>query len=717
MTSLPSEPDRREKLLYLVLSVIATVVLIALIYAAGVREEEEYGVGVYSTLLNARSIFSGEPALWTNLRGFGTPLPLGQSFYFDPTFYLWPTLPISAVMMLFWAKMAAGSFCLGLWLRKIGASPLTTVLGGFCFIFSIPVANATVTDDWPSVLSSWALFPVVLLLIAHLSDTRRPYAVGIALGAVAGLWAANGHPGHLPVYIIPAAVYTCVLIFAYPRILGPLAVGGVIASLAVLDDVYYILQQLSLFPEGIERGGYGPLTLGDYRTSLWRPFSFYDFTQWQEGQDFNRFFRDSFQKGSTRYPFVGLGLIVGIPVSVFALLRMPPAGRVHALGVVAALLTAFYLSLAPKSVLSSGASAMWLFRDSVLVMAIAAGVLGLTFLQKMRWGMFAVVPLLTIQVLQTTLVFGEPVLFGVCCDDEYGVFPAADTVTPAKQVFLDVAASNGPRMALSDYLSGRMTLGRFDDQGIHSASDLSLAGVELVSGRFKGTSHDTIFPSNGLWGGNIRFPIDSFRNGRMLDITGISVVGMYRNELNDQPPPAGLTEIAAVDDDRGNEVVLFSNEDAWQRVTLLPAGRDLNMLPVVRDDRGCVKPALWCTVFKDFPEPLAEQPTGVIVTRRAVAARIPPATGDRVAFVSQLLRDGWHAEIDGELLLVRPAVNGAFFSVQVPAKGGMLTVSYDVGIRYWIFWFSLATIWAAALVAVFLFVRPGSKESRQVTRP
>ncbi|CAN0589473.1 unnamed protein product, partial [Laminaria digitata] len=165
-------------------------------------------------------------------------------------------------------------------------------------------------------------------------------------------------------------------------IIGPLVVGAVIAVIATLDDVYYILQQLALFPKGIARGGYGPLTLNDYWLSLLRPFSFYELAQWKEGQSFVGFFRDSFDKGSTRYPFVGFGLIVGVFVLVFSVWRMTRGGQVHMIGILAALAVAFFLSLAPKSVLSSGASAMWLFRDSVLVMAIAAGALGLTLLSK-----------------------------------------------------------------------------------------------------------------------------------------------------------------------------------------------------------------------------------------------------------------------------------------------------------------------------------------------
>ncbi|CAN0553723.1 unnamed protein product, partial [Laminaria digitata] len=101
---------------------------------------------------------------------------------------------------------------------------------------------------------------------------------------------------------------------------------------------------------------------------------------------------------------------------------------------------------------------------------------------------------------------------------------------------------------------------------------------------------------------------------------------------------------------------------------------------------------------------MADQLSDVTVTRYTVSARIPPANGDRVAFVSQLMRKGWHAAMDGGPLTIRPAVNGAFFSVQVPREGGLLVLSYDTGFRFWFFWLSLVTIWLAAIAAVVMLL-------------
>src|SRR5262249_25556165 len=69
----------------------------------GPLDREEYFNTAISVILNALSLQRhGWFLVWTDALGFGTPLPIGHNTAFHPLFWLWPFVPFSVLLSLYW---------------------------------------------------------------------------------------------------------------------------------------------------------------------------------------------------------------------------------------------------------------------------------------------------------------------------------------------------------------------------------------------------------------------------------------------------------------------------------------------------------------------------------------------------------------------------------------------------------------------------------------
>lgn len=680
------------------------VVLTGLTLLAGVADQEEYQVSVFSALLNAESLRdAGRPALWTNFYGFGTVLPLGHSFNLHPVFLLWPDLGLPAIFALFWLGLAAGAVCLAVWLRHLGAGPAVALVAVLTYVLGTPVLTYMVANDWPSGYLDWSLMPVLFLLLAVMAD--RPawrWVAALWLGAAGGFLLANGHPGHVVILFVPLAIYGLCLAVARPGILLPTLLGGVIAALVNLETVVHLSTELARFPAELPRDSQPGYQAAAYLESLARPFVALREVEPDAGL-WARFLRAN---SEVRVPFLGLGFAVGV-LGLLALtmrrhLRLEP----HRLGLLLGFAACLLFSLLDPTTLGEIPSGAWLFRDGLTLTGLAAGALGLEWLRRQPRLALPVGLLLAFQAFQVVAI-AVPPLQAALTDRIEGVFRQTGETSPTLAWLVEAGETHGPRLLLAPQ-AGRDVRMRLTDRGLYAASDLVLAGLQPVNGWFKGTSQDVIAPSRALMHGLIRTRPENFGDGRLLDIAGVDLLLAYRSEVEAGLVPDGLRELGEEPGAHENPLVLFANPDAWPRVALLPpdgapAARDLPQ----RDD--CPDRGLLCGDFSGFPQRLTPGASGIEVTADRVAAEIPAGAGGRLAFVSQLYRPEWRATLDGAPAEVVPLAGGALLGVEVPAEGGRLELVYDPAPRALLWWIGALGLLAAfaAAVAASLLKRRG----------
>ncbi|OAB60847.1 hypothetical protein AY599_21555 [Leptolyngbya valderiana BDU 20041] len=673
--------------------------LVALMLVAGVADQEEYQVSVFSALLNAESLrATGAPALWTNFFGFGTVLPLGHSFNLHPVFLLWPNAGLPAIFALFWMVLAAGAVCLAVWLRHLGVSRSIALVAVLSYALGTPVLTYMVANDWPSGYLDWSLMPVLFLLFAVMADRPRwRWICALWLGAVGGFLIANGHPGHVVILFVPLAVYALSLAVARPGILLPTVLGGAIAAAANLETLMHLTTELERFPADLPRDSQSGYVSTDYLASLVRPFVALGSIDGADGL-WTRFLRAN---ADVRVPFLGLGFAVGVIALLALLIRRHFGLEPHRLGLLLAFAACLLFSLLDPQTLGRIPSGAWLFRDGLTLTGLAAGALGLEWLRRQPRLGALVGLLLGLQAFQS-LAIAVPPLHAALTDDTEGVFSQTGETSPTLAWLGEAAAAHGPRILMAPSVSRDIRM-RLSDRGVYAASDLVLAGLHPVNGWFKGTSQDLIAPSRALMHGLILTPRSSLTQRRMLEIAGIDLLLAYRSEAEAGLLPDGLRPLGAEPGDREDPLLLFAVPDAWPRVALLPPGSAKAAATLPRRE-DCPERGLLCLDFSGFPARLTPNPGGIAVSRDRVTAEIPPGPPGRLAFVSQLHRQEWRATVAGEPAEIVPLANGALIGVPVPPEGGRLNLVYDTGLRETLWWLGALGLAAAFLAALLATV-------------
>ncbi len=668
-----------------------TAALVALMLVAGVADQEEYQVSVFSALLNAESLrATGAPALWTNFFGFGTVLPLGHSFNLHPVFLLWPDAGLPAIFALFWMALAAGAACLAVWLRHLGVSRAIALVAVLSYALGTPVLTYMVANDWPSGYLDWSLMPVLFLLFAIMADRPRWRWIGaLWLGAVGGFLIANGHPGHVVILFVPLAVYALSLAVARPGILLPTVLGGAIAVAVNLETLMHLTAELERFPADLPRDSQPGYVSADYLASLARPFVALGSV---DGADslWTRFLRAN---ADVRVPFLGLGFAVGAIALLALLVRRHFGLEPHRLGLLLAFAACLVFSLLDPKTLGQVPSGAWLFRDGLTLTGLAAGALGLEWLRRQpRLGAFVGL-LLGLQAFQS-LAVAVPPFHAALTDETAGVFSQTGETSPTLEWLGEAAAAHGPRILMGPSVSRDIRM-RLSDRGVYAASDLVLAGLEPVNGWFKGTSQDLIAPSRALMHGLILTPRTSLTQRRMLEIAGIDLLLAYRSEAEAGLLPEGLRPLGSEPGDRENPLLLFAVPEAWPRIALLSPGAEEVAAELPRRE-DCPERGLLCLDFSTFPQRATPGPDAIEVSRDRVMAEIPPGAAGRHAFVSQLYRQEWRATVGGEPAEIVPLANGALVGIPVPAEGGRLELVYDAALRQALWWLGVL-----GLIAVF----------------
>lgn len=674
---------------------------------AGVSDQEEYQISVFSALVNAEALRMGAPALWTNHFGFGTVLPLGHSFNHHPVFLLWPNAGLPTILALFWLGIVVGSACLAFWLRHLGVSRPITVIAILAYSLSTPLLTYMVVNDWPSAYLGWLMLPVLFYLVALLAD--RPvwrWVLAVWLGTAGGFTVINGHPGHVVILFVPLALYAFTLTIARPSMLLPGLLAGTIAVVINLENIVFLAEEVARFPADLPRESQAPYAPLDYLVSLARPFVAVSPTE-ENAWGLTWLFQANL---NVRLPFLGVGFAVGLLLLATAVLLRRAPFEPHRIGLLLGLAASFVLSLLDPQTLGRLPSGAWLFRDGVALTGIAAGALGLEWLRSRHGATKLIAFLLSVQMAQTIAV-AIPPLRAVQIDSVEDVFSKTGQTSPFLEWLTAEANVHGKRLYLSPRLSRDIRMG-LTDRGLYSASDLVIAGLQPVNGWFKGTSQDVIRRSPVLMHGLIGTNHAQFGNARMLEVVGIDLLLAYESEAAAGMVPINYKEIGEEPGERTDPILLFANPQAWPRVSLLPGNAREIDLSIVADD-ACRDRGLLCLNFGPFPDRLKPDPLKIEIDRQRIAATLPSGRTNRIAFVSQLYRPAWRATIDDNPAEVSPIAGGALIGVEVPATGGRLELIYDTQLRQALWWLAALVLYGSFFTALVWTLLRLNRNQRQ----
>ncbi len=669
------------------------LVLLAPLVAYGPSDNEEAGLGVFSSQIFYRALLDGRWPFWLNDLGFGTPMPIGQRLDFHPVFAAASLVSLWAALCAVWTVHVAVMVIYFLRLTAVsGIRPrLRMVLLG-CYVFSMPSVCYFYQTDWVSVIVAWSLLPVVVFHLhrAVREPDREPAWLTTArLGLLLGLWIINTHPGYLASLVVVLAVYVLVLAPVRARVYGCLLGAAVLAAGIAAARMHFVLDEMRWFPGSLPR-----VTQDGYTFAQYVQAAFVPFTEVPRG---------------LRGPFVGL--VVGLAALGLAVRSGVERDR-HARACGVAFAVALALGLAPVGTLAPLRvfSAVWLFRDAMVFFALLAGGIVLQrALDSPRVAWRALVWCgIAVQVVQQ----GAAVWPGYVRLAEHPgrlqFYRHQFSAVGLGGAIASRAATYGPRLYVSEEVRTRLR-GTLSGEGLHFVTDLVFLGVNPINAWFKGVSMDRLYPSESLMTGLIGGQQEVIENDTLLDVLGVNLVMQAAGE---GPTPAALVETDRVrtpDSEAfagpAHDILLLANRDAWPRAVLMDARAPAASLPF---RRGCPHRGALCRDYTAFAEARLPDPVRLTASDGRYTARFAASERARLLFLSVLFRPEWQATAAAGALRVVPIAD-AFIGVTVPPGVAEIDLRFEPRVR-------IALAWVSGGILVVLLVGVGLGDAGRAWR-
>ena len=691
-------------------SCLASSVFLALLWINGPVNIEQYQHSGPATHLFHSSLLQGRFLFWTHSFGLGTPLPLGENFYYHPFFILQPLVPLAWILRCFWLFHAT----LGAWytmrLCRLAGSGTWAGHGAvLAFTFSAPAANYTYTDDWPAVFLGWTLLPMVAFYAGRLcldldSATRLRSAALLTLALTFALW--NSHLGYWVSQAIPLMVW--VLGVATGRRWRLLVVFACILTAAVLvagDRVVFLLDELARFPAHLKLRTQQPLTWAAWTGELIRPVDgkLLDLLVHWKWHRALSLYLDS--KSQMRIPYVGLvfgiSALLGLTRSL-RLQRSTAAARIQQ-GLACAFASGVLLSVLPARYLLDLPSGMWLCRDAAIFFGLVTASWWLTELlsataRRPRWRLF-LLGLLVLQWVQLALVAAPPLLHVVRHREANVDFYRAPRVNAVVDWLTEAVPDRPARVYLSPSLARELLSERalLRDFGWLGTGDLARFGLLPVGGYFKNVSMDVLYPSFKRLGGLIGSESAVIADPLTFDVLSIEYLLAFDDEPNldlSHLKPSG----SVLPSMSSRRLRAYRNLDAWPQVQLYPAAV-ARLEPRPRTD--CGVPGLLCADFHPLARRRLPDQARLEVDHDRLRIEIEPGASERLAVLTHLYRPAWRAEATDGSSLETLAVQGALLAVKIPPGVAQVRLAYRPTLRRALA-FSGLTIWL--LIALWVLV-------------
>ena len=697
---------------------IALISLLPLLIR-GPLDQEEYDLGIFSGRFAFESLWEGSFGLWLPELGFGTPMPIGQSFGSYFPFAFLSIFGISLWFCAFWlAQLWLGTYFMFRLCLRLGMEHRVVIVAAISFALSMPTMNYGMTDEWPSDFFTWTMYPVATFLLSDLllSDGSDRLANKIPLlSFVVGFWLAKSHPGHISLLLIPLGIYLLVLMpWRNTQILFSLSITCLISILISLDTYAFLFTEASLFPPELVRSaqaGYAPIT---YLWTLLYPLTapidqIFIF-------DIRNYLGNRFSRG----PFFGAPfMMLAIGSTLWVALDRKKIRA--AIGL--AFLASFLLSIATTqlSIIFSGG---WLARDPLILFGIlAAGMLATEMLKTTSpWKKCLVNFLLLAQIVHILLAFIPFVAHNGFHFESFKIsesyvnrthYAGEDDPSELKSWLTDNGNRLGQRFLLSNQVQEEM---RHDwiDEGIYGYTTLIRLGLPTVTGWFKNVSMDSIYPSPYLMHGKINGDSFVINNRSFLDVAGIRWILVGGNEVQTLSKDSELRTSSIFNASNGKSLALLENPDAWPLAVFI----DPRLIAIDNFPRapGCPLEGIACANLQHIKEARQAGDVKAHMTHERITLNFLPSSRPRQIFMTVFSHDGWTARVVGRELPINK-VGGAFMSISVPAGIGEIELTYGSTWRLATMIISIASGAIMAFLAVLMTQKGSFNAARLTSRP
>ncbi len=674
-------PLRRAEVIGAVL--IGAVFLLPLLLY-GPSDDEEVGLGIFSSQIYYGALFKGQWPFWLDALGFGTPMPIGQRLDFHPIFALGSLVSLRVALSAVWVVHVAimAVYFLRLAVASGIRPPLRTMLL-ICYMVSAPSLGYFYGSDWVSVVVGWSLYPALIFYVRQLIRGEAEHdfwRASLRLGLLAGLWIVNSHPGYLPPLAGVLGVY---VVASGPRMRAYASLGaaGVFAAAVASERIYFSISEMRLFPSSLPRATQPGYSLRDYASAAVVPLSPVDL--------------------DLRLPFIGVFLGLMAVAAVPVLFK----GRdLHARACGLAFAAAVLLSLAPDGLMLPLRvfSGVWLSRDPMVLFGIlAAGMVLQMALDAVsrRWALMLRL-LLVLQFAQQGAILWASVGEFLAHRGRLQFYRHQEHAVGLARVLADRAGTFGSRLYVSEDVRTRLR-GDQSADGVHVITDLAFLGLRPINAWFKGVSMDHLYPSEQLMHGLIGGQREVMENRALLDVLGINLVMVTDGT---DPAPHGLLQVdryqpSAGDTERSRRpFLLFANPDAWPTAVLTGLeARDMR-LPL---RPNCPHAGALCRDFERLARTRRPEPAVLEGHGDSYMARFAPADDERLLFLSLAYRPEFKARSKGLSLRVDRVAEG-FVGVTVPHGVSEVEIAFVPRVRRVLAWLSGASL--MALLAGFSIV-------------
>lgn len=683
----------------LVLAVICALAVTAPVLLHGTRDEETYEFSVFSTLYFAKSALGGGDPFFTPDFGFGVKIPNGQWFLRFPASLAAAAGSARVLYSAIWiAGQATFAFFLLRLLRRVASARTVQVAALATALLSFSNLGYFYIDDWPEVFLGWCLVPFCLWSAIALLESDRSERLGrMAVCALAfGMLVGNGHPLHSFIWFTVLMLFFLPVVLARPSWFPILAVVAIVAVLGGLDMVVQTLAGL-----GSSHGTFNPLA----DTTRYPALGTRDYLGFLEPVPTvaNGGWPALMQSVYGRRPFYGAvffalalaGALIAI-VRPQALAAVANRAIVRALGI--AFLGTVFLTIAPSWAVFNLVGEGWHYKDGQTLYAVLMAAMTLDAMLRHGWRVLAI-SLLVVQCIQVGLV-AAPIVRGALANDRELLF--------GRDEHHDRFWSQ-PAVAALRGRARVVTAGSFDDElfgnlraadGVVAVTDFVLEDVAIVNGWSRGTVTPGFGPSNdpryGAYQTILRWSSALGRLDRpALDALGITHVLAFADESSALRDALGLEAAGSVPvSGSKSPVAVLRNPRAWDRAVLIAASGPRDLGP----RGGCAVRDLWCA---DFAPLSAHKVEGTRMQRDGATFTVELPDGHPGGYVllTQVMGDGWLAQVDGADRPVRPFQN-VFAAVDVLPADRAVVLRYDSRSQSLLLAVTLVQMAACAAVAI-----------------
>jgi hypothetical protein len=649
----------------------------------GPFDDEEIGLGIFSSQVYYRAMFDGRWPFWLDSLGFGTPMPIGQRLDFHPIFALGNLVSLRVALSGVWVTHVALMVVYFLRLAAVSGirPPVRTILLA-CYLFSAPSLCHFYASDWVSTIVAWSLYPALVYYVRQLVRGEAHagfWKASLRLGLLLGFWILNSHPG----YLAPLACGLAIYVAAAAPTIRAWACLGVAALWAVTmaaERIYFTVSEMARFPAAVPRVTQQGYALHDHAAAALVPLSSFD--------------------ADMRLPFIGL--VAG----VMALSAIPLfiRGRdVHARACVVTFAATALLSLSPDELMAPlrVLSGIWYFRDAMVLFGLLAGGLVVQRAADAMAGkrVASLRLLAAVQLAQQGALVWVAAGNVVAFRDHMQFYRHQGQPAGLGAVLAAAARAHGSRLYVSEDVRNRLR-GRLSADGIHVITDLSLLGLDPVNGWFKNISMDALYPSSILMHGLIGGQREVLENRSLADVLGINLV-MTTDADGSEPP--GMSRLEAYqpvskDPEGERRLLVYANPGAWPKAVLTAVNARSLRLPLIA---GCAHAGALCRNYDMFAATRRTEPVRLEGRDGSYTARFAPDVRERLLFLSTLFRPEFAARAQGRPLRV-DSVAGGFLGITVPGGVSEIHIAFEPRTRILLSWFSGASL--VSLSAAVLFV-------------